>query len=53
MLAVYMRNVRKVEEEYDELRNIHYIRKQPNRPNALSGQPEVLYERPRNGVKQS
>jgi len=51
MLAVYMRIVREATEEYVELWNIHLIRKQNNRPNSVSGQPEVLYEDPPYGVE--
>lgn len=46
MLAVYMPIVRHAAFEYKDLWNIHKIRKQPNRPNAVSGQPEYLYDDP-------
>jgi hypothetical protein len=39
MLAVYMPIVREAAMGYKDLWNIHRIRRQPNRPNAISGQP--------------
>jgi hypothetical protein len=46
MLAVYMPLVREAAIVYKDLWNIHKIRKQPNRPNAVSGQPQILYDFP-------
>jgi hypothetical protein len=46
MLAVYMPLVREATFAYKDLWNIHRIRKQPNRPSAVSGQPEILYNYP-------
>lgn len=36
---------------YKDLWNLHTIRKQPNRPNAISGQPYQLYHYPKPEVK--
>jgi len=36
---------------YKDLWNLHTIRKQPNRPNAVSGQPYQLYHYPKPEVK--
>jgi hypothetical protein len=44
MLAIYMPIIREAAMNYRELWNIHRIRLQPNRPNSVAGQPEVLYE---------
>lgn len=46
MLVVYMPLVREAAIAYKDLWNIHKIRKQPNRPNAVSGQPQILYDFP-------
>ena len=46
MLAVYMPLVRSAAIAYKDLWNIHKIRRQPNRPNAISGQPQILYDFP-------
>ena len=46
MLAVYMPIVREASMGYKDLWNIHRIRRQPNRPNPISGQPQVLYDFP-------
>ena len=43
MLAIYMPIVREAAIAYKDLWNCHKIRKQPNRPNAVIGQPMVLY----------
>ena len=51
MLAVYMPLVRDAVLEYVELWNHHKIRKQPNRPNAVTGQPYILYHYPPEGVE--
>jgi hypothetical protein len=50
MLAVYMPIVRDATHAYVELWNHHRIRKQPNRPNAVSGFPYLLYHYPPSGV---
>ena len=44
MLAIYMRIIRETCKEYIELWNIHFIRRQKNHLNSVSGQPEILYE---------
>ena len=49
MLAIYMPIIREAAIAYKDLWNIHTIRKQPNRPNAVSGQPEILYDFPPTG----
>ena len=49
MLAIYMPIVREAAMGYKDLWNIHKIRKQPNRPNAVSGQPQLLYDDPPTG----
>jgi hypothetical protein len=51
MQAVYMPIVRQAAYEYMELWNIHKIRKQPNRPNAVVGRPEQLYNDPADGIQ--
>jgi hypothetical protein len=43
MLAIYMSIVREAAIAYKDLWNCHKIKKQPNRPNAVTGQPMVLY----------
>ena len=50
MLVVYMPIVRDAAHSYVELWNHHRIRKQPNRPNAVTGQPVLLYHYPPSGV---
>ena len=50
MLVVYMPIVRDAVHAYAELWNHHKIRKQPNRPNAVTGQPVILYHYPPSGV---
>ena len=42
-LALYMPIVREEVEKYVELWNLHAIRKQPKRPNAVIGKPKVNY----------
>jgi len=51
MLAIYMPIVREAAIAYKNLWNCHKIRKQPNRPNAVTGQPMVLYHYPDLKVK--
>lgn len=34
-----------------DLWNIHRIRKQPTRPNSISGQPKLNYFYPKNGTR--
>jgi hypothetical protein len=51
MLAIYMPIVREAAIAYKDLWNCHKIRKQPNRPNAVTGQPMVLYHYPDPEVK--
>lgn len=46
MLAVFMPIVRDAAFAYKDLWNIHKIRKQRNRPNGVSGQPQILYDFP-------
>ena len=43
MLAIYMVIVREAAIAYKDLWNCHKIRKQPNRPNAVTRQLMVLY----------
>jgi hypothetical protein len=50
MLVVYMPIVRDAVHAYAELWNHHKIRKQPNRPNAVTSQPVILYHYPPSGV---
>ena len=49
MLAVFMPIVRESTFAYKDLWNIHKIRKQPKRPNCVTGQPQVLYDFPPTG----
>ena len=42
-LALYMPIVQEEIERYIELWNLHAIRKQPKRPNAVIGKPKVNY----------
>ena len=51
MLAIYMPIVREAAIAYKDLWNCHKIRKQPNRPNAVTGQLMVLYHYPNSEVK--
>jgi hypothetical protein len=51
MLAIYMPIVREAAIAYKNLWNCHKIRKQPNRPNAVTGQPMILYYYPNPKVK--
>jgi hypothetical protein len=51
MLAVYMPIVREAAIAYKDLWNCHKIRKQPNRPNAVTRQLMVLYHYPDPEVK--
>jgi hypothetical protein len=51
MLAIYMPIIREAAIAYKDLWNCHKIRKQPNRPNAVTGQPMVLYHYPDPEVK--
>jgi hypothetical protein len=51
MLAIYMPLIRDAVHAYVELWNHHNIRKQPNRPNAVTGQPYILYHYPLDGVQ--
>jgi hypothetical protein len=51
MLAIYMPLLRDAVHAYVELWNHHNIRKQPNRPNAVTGQPYILYHYPPEGVQ--
>jgi hypothetical protein len=51
MLAVYMPLVQEAVHAYVELWNHHNIRKQPNRPNAVTGQLYILYHYPPEGVQ--
>jgi hypothetical protein len=44
--------VRREIEGYTEVWNCHHIRKQKQRPNAVTGQPKVLYHWPPAGVTQ-
>jgi hypothetical protein len=46
MLAIYMPIIREAAIAYKDLWNCYKIRKQPNRPNAVTGQPMVLYYYP-------
>ena len=50
MLVVYMLIVQDAVHAYVELWNHHKIRKQPNRPNAVTSQPIILYHYPLSGV---
>jgi hypothetical protein len=36
--------------KYVELWNVYSIRKQPNRPNAVTGKPKFNYTYPKNGT---
>ena len=49
-LALYMPIVRTEVEKYVELWNLHAIRKQPKRPNAVIGKPKVNYLYPKDGT---
>ena len=51
MLVVYMPIIRDAAHSYVELWNHHQIRKQPNRPNAVTGQPILLYHYPPSGIE--
>jgi hypothetical protein len=51
MLAIYMPIVREATIAYKDLWNCHKIRKQPNRPNAVTRQPMVLYHYPDPEIK--
>ena len=51
MLAIYMPLVQEAVHAYVELWNHHNIRKQLNRPNAVTGQLYILYHYPPDGVK--
>jgi hypothetical protein len=51
MLAIYMLIIQEAAIAYKNLWNCHKIRKQPNRPNAVTGQPMVLYHYPNPEVK--
>ena len=51
MLAIYMPLVREAVHAYVELWNYYNIRKQPNRLNAVTSQPYILYYYPPDGVK--
>jgi hypothetical protein len=50
-LALYMPILRKEVHGYVDLWNLHSIRRQSNRPNAVIGKPEVNYLWPKDGVK--
>jgi hypothetical protein len=52
LLVLYMPLVRREIEGYTEVWNCHHIRKQKQRPNAVTGQPKVLYHWPPAGVTQ-
>jgi hypothetical protein len=52
VLALYTPIVRHEVEGYTEVWNCHHIRKQKERPNAIVGQPKVLYHWPPAGVTQ-
>ena len=47
-----MQIIRQEIEGYTEVWNCHHIRKQKKRPNAIVGQPKVLYHWPPSGVTQ-
>ena len=50
MLVIYMPIVREATHAYVQLWNHHRIRKQPNRPNAVTGFPYLLYHYPPPGI---
>ena len=50
-LAVYMPILREEIHKFARLWNIHTIRRQPNRPNCVSGQPVALYHWPPSGIE--
>jgi hypothetical protein len=52
LLVLYMPLVRREIEGYTEVWNCHHVRKQKQRPNAVTGQPKVLYHWPPAGVTQ-
>jgi hypothetical protein len=51
MLVIYMPIVRDAAQLYADIWNMHRMRKQPNRPNAVIGQPQLLYHYPPHGVR--
>lgn len=51
LLAVYMPILREDIHKFTRLWNIHTIRRQPRRPNTVSGQPVALYHWPRPGIQ--
>jgi hypothetical protein len=51
MLAIYMPLVQDAVHAYVKLWNHHNIRKQLNRPNAVTGQLYILYYYPLDGVQ--
>src|SRR5271169_3909825 len=51
MLAIYMPLVQDAVHAYVELWNHHTIQKQPNRPNAVTGQLYILYHYTPDGVQ--
>lgn len=46
MFAIYIPILRTEVQSYVRTWNIHRIRKQPNRPNAIAGKPYMLYHYP-------
>ena len=46
MLAIYMPIIQEALRHFTRIWNIHRIRKQPNRPNCVSGQPIRNYQYP-------
>jgi hypothetical protein len=46
LLAIYLPILRTDMHSFMQTWNIHRIRKQPNRPNAVPGKPYVLYHHP-------
>jgi hypothetical protein len=51
MLAIYLPIIREQVTEFVRIWNIHIIRKQPNRPHVVCGQPFQNYFFPKEGVK--
>jgi hypothetical protein len=49
-LALYMPIVREEVYKYVELWNVYNIRKQPKRPNAVTGKPKFNYTYPKTGT---
>ena len=51
ILAVYLPTIRTEVAWFVDHWNTHNLRKQPNRSKAIQGKPLMLFQRPKNGIR--